>query len=223
MAVFRGARGLVGMAAVAAAGAVALRVRAWIAAGEHLNLGATPDEQAAELPGDELIPDAGTVATRAIDIDAPVDYVWPWVAQLGQDRGGFYTYTLLENVVGLGITNADSIVAEWQHPQVGDPFRMAADLVLQVAIVDAPEAFVVRSPEDGPARPGPGFDFSWAFVVRPRPDGHGVRLVVRERYRAVDATAGPAIGVAGVVSTLMTHGMLNGIRGRAERLFESGI
>jgi hypothetical protein len=75
----------------AAAAAVALRRT-------QLRWGATPEEVAAPLPGDEILPDADLVATRATDVDAPPERVWPWLAQLGQGRGGFYTYGALENL-----------------------------------------------------------------------------------------------------------------------------
>jgi hypothetical protein len=58
-----------------------------------LTWGATADEAAARLPGDELLENADGVATRAITIDAPPSAVWPWIAQMGPSpRGGAYTY-----------------------------------------------------------------------------------------------------------------------------------
>jgi hypothetical protein len=56
-----------------------------------LSWGARPDEVARELPGDELLPGAGLVTTRAITIDAPPGAIWPWLAQMGSGRGGAYT------------------------------------------------------------------------------------------------------------------------------------
>jgi len=57
-----------------------------------LTWGARPDEVSRKLPGDELLPGAGTVATRAITIDAPPAAIWPWLVQMGSGRGGVYTY-----------------------------------------------------------------------------------------------------------------------------------
>lgn len=65
------------------------------------------------MPGDELVPDANFATTRAIDINAPVEVVWPWLVQIGQGRGGFYSYDLLENVMGLDIQSADQIIPDW--------------------------------------------------------------------------------------------------------------
>ena len=75
---------------------------------------ATPDEVAAPLPGDDFVPDAGVHMTRAVTVDAPPEDVWPWVAQIGQDRGGFYSYTRLENLAGCEMRNADRVHDEWQ-------------------------------------------------------------------------------------------------------------
>ena len=206
-----------GVGALAVAGAAA-----YLASGQHRRIGARPEEVSGILPGDELFPTASVVSTRAISIDAPPDYVWPWVAQLGQDKGGFYTYTWAENLAGCQMRNADRIVQEWQSVQVGDAFFLHPELRLEVAIVDPPHALVVCNPEPSWG-PSMGFDFSWAFVVDPEPSGRGVRLIVRERYvpqgRAADAT----VASAGVVSAAMSVGMLRGIRGRAERLFHSGV
>ncbi len=229
------ARTALRLGAVAATG-----VAAYLASGHHKRLGARPDEVEAVLPGDELLPDATVVATRAISIDAPVDYVWPWVAQLGQDKAGFYSYTWAENLVGCQITNADQIVAAWQVPVVGEPFLLHPELALEVAQVDPPGALVVRSPKEPAAVPLPsfaeeveppwdqetslsGFDMTWAFIVRPETSGRGVRLIARERYLPHKRAAEAVVASVGVVSAVMTHGTLRGIRGRAERMFHSGV
>lgn len=72
------------------------------------------------MPSDGLVPDASFATTRAIDIDAPAGVVWRWLVQIGQGRGGFYSYDLLENLMGLDIQSADQIVPHWQHLQVGE-------------------------------------------------------------------------------------------------------
>jgi hypothetical protein len=72
------------------------------------------------VPGDELTPPPVEQNTRAITIAATPQEVWPWLVQMGADRGGFYSYAWLENLFGLGIHNADRIVEEWQQLAVGD-------------------------------------------------------------------------------------------------------
>src|SRR5215210_372035 len=88
-----------------------------------LTWGATAEEAAARLPGDELLEEADGVATRAITIDAPRSAVWPWIAQIGPSpRGGAYTYDWIENLLGLDMHSADKVLSEFQHPQLGDGF-----------------------------------------------------------------------------------------------------
>jgi hypothetical protein len=72
------------------------------------------------FPADERVPDPKSQFTHAIDINAPADKVWPWIAQIGQGRGGFYSYELLENMTGLKIYNADRVIREFQNPKIGD-------------------------------------------------------------------------------------------------------
>ena len=92
-----------------------------------LTWGATEDEAAARLPGDELLEDAAGVATRAITIDAPASAVWPWIAQMGPSpRGGAYTYDWIENLLGLNMHSADTVLPGYQQPQVGEGFAHRA-------------------------------------------------------------------------------------------------
>ena len=85
-----------------AVAAYILLVRRW-----QLRWGATEEERDAALPGDDLIANPDLLATRAITMSAPADQIWPWIAQLGQGRGGFYSYDALENLVGCDIHSAD--------------------------------------------------------------------------------------------------------------------
>jgi len=84
--------------------------------------------------------------------------VWPWLAQIGQGRGGFYSYDFLENLLGLDIHSTDRIHQEWQDVQAGDHVHLApaASSDLEVVRVDR-SALVLRVPPDSP--PGP-FDFT---------------------------------------------------------------
>ena len=86
-----------------------------------LRWGATDEEVRRPLPGDEFLPsDPKLNATHAITINTAAAHVWPWLVQMGQNRGGFYSYTWLENLIGCRIRNADRIVPEWQSLEVGD-------------------------------------------------------------------------------------------------------
>lgn len=199
-------------AGLAAAGAAAyvVAVRPW-----HLRFGTTPAEVVAALPGDELVPDADLVATRAVSIAAPPAAVWPWLAQLGQGRGGFYTYDRLENAVArCDIHSADTIVAEWQDTAVGDVVHLHPEVALQVAVVEPERALVLEGgvPMGDAAPP---YDFSWAFVLQPAADGT-TRLVVRERYGYTQSWSWVLVEVVEAVSFFMTQKMLRGIRARVE-------
>ena len=77
--------------------------------------GTTEEEATADLPGDELVLNPKLRMTWGITINAPIEDVWPWVVQIGQGRGGFYTYQFLENITGCEIYNADRILPEHQH------------------------------------------------------------------------------------------------------------
>lgn len=179
-----------------------------------LRWGASDDEARAALPGDDVVADAHLQATRAITVRRPPAAVWPWVAQMGQGRGGLYSYDALENVVGCDMHSADRVVAEWQHVRAGDEFRLHPDVVLRVAAVEPGRALVVRGdvPMGDTAAP---YDFSWAFVLAERDDG-GTQLLVRERYRYLRAWAPLLVEPVSVVSFVMTEKMLRGIRDRAE-------
>ena len=182
--------------------------------------GTRDDEHEDALPGDELVPGARVVATRAVTVDAPPRDVWPWLVQLGQGRGGFYSYDALENLVGLGIHSADAVEERWQGLAVGDDVHLAEQVALRVARLETDDHLVLLgAPEPGEPDVMP-FAFSWAFVVRPlAPDTGTVRtrLLVRERYRAANPVARARIELVQPLSFLMSQKMLRGVRDRAER------
>lgn len=102
-----------------------------------LTWGARADEAAMKLPGDELLPDAGLVSTRAITIGAPPDAIWPWLVQMGSGRGGAYTYDRIENLFGLNMHNAGKILPEFQDLKAGDELPMGpGGPVMRVEVLD---------------------------------------------------------------------------------------
>lgn len=158
-------------AAVVGAGALAayiLRVRPW-----HLRWGATDEELRASLPGDELVPQPNVEATHAITVEAAVGEVWPWLVQIGQDKGGFYSYTWLENLVGCHMRNAGRIMPEFQRLQVGDSVRLHPKAPpLPVLICKPPRALVLGSNTESPG--------TWGFYLK-EVDEDTTRLVIRGR------------------------------------------
>jgi hypothetical protein len=180
-----------------------------------LRWGATEEELDRPLPGDELVPHPSLTANRAITVLAPPEAIWPWLVQLGQGRGGFYSYDALENLVGLGIHSADTIVPEWQTLEVDDRVHLAEQVGLRVARVERDHALVLEGAVPMGAAPMP-YDFSWAFVLVPDSDGT-TRLVVRERYGYRHAWVALLVEPVSAISWLMSRRMLHGIKERAER------
>jgi hypothetical protein len=192
-------------------------VAAYILLGRRRQLrwGATDQESDGPLLGDDLIAIPDVIATRAITVRASADQVWPWIAQLGQGRGGFYTYDFLENLVGCDIHSADRIHPEWQEVAVGDEVNLYPEGPLDVAALEPGRSLVIRGGVPMGKLPPP-YDFTWAFVVREQPDGTG-RLLVRERYAYTRRWAPLLVEPAAILSFVMSQKMLRGIRDRAER------
>jgi hypothetical protein len=198
---------------LALVGAVAAAVP--VVRARQLCWGATHEEATETLPGDEILAAADLTATRAVTIDAGADRVWPWIAQLGQGRGGFYSYDWLENLVGCDIHSAHRVVPQWQHVEVGDEVRLHPQVSLIVASVESGHSLILRGGVPMGSTPPP-YDFTWDFVLRAAPGG-GTRLIVRERYRYVRRWAPLLVEPVSMVSFLMSRRMLRGIRSRSER------
>jgi hypothetical protein len=198
--------------AVAASGSVA--ALAFSGRAHLLRWGATDEEIAASQPGDDLMSNANVTATRAITIRRSPDVVWPWIAQLGQGRGGFYSYDVLENLLGFDIHSTDRLVHEWQQLEVGDEVRLAAKAGLNAAIVEPGRALVLQG--SLPIARRPPFDTTWAFILCEQPDGT-TRLLSRERYGYRLWWAPFVVEPTQAISFVMSRKMLIGIRDRAER------
>ena len=177
--------------------------------------GATDAELELTLAGDELLPAVNVASTRSITINASAEQVWPWLVQLGQGRGGFYSYDFLENLVGLDINSADRIRPQWQQLTVGSSVRLAAQVALTVAVLDPGRALVLRGGVPVGSAPVP-YEFTWAFTLRPG-RAETTRLVVRERYCYARRWAGVVVQPAELVSCVMSPRMLRGIKCRAEQ------
>jgi hypothetical protein len=178
-------------------------VGAYLLVGRPLMLhwGATCEELRAGLPGDELVPDPATQSTRAVTIDAPVDAVWPWLAQIGQDRAGFYSYEPLENLAGCDMHNADEIHPEWQAREVGELVYLHPRTGLPVARFEPGSVLALEG---------------WgAFVLRPHGPGC-TRLIARGRVRRGVASLANGL-LMEIPHFLMERKMLLGIKERAER------
>jgi hypothetical protein len=172
-----------------------------------LKWGATEEEAASRLPGDELLEDADGVSTRAIDVDAPASAVWPWLAQMGPSpRGGAYTYDWIENLLGLNMHSVDSVLPEFQHPDVGETIRFGSNR-MRIERVEPKHVLAWRS-EDG--------NWVWSFVLRA--DDGNTRLISRNRFRLPTLIARVGMLPIEPGSLVMERKMLLGIKKRAEQL-----
>ena len=175
--------------------------------------GATDQEHQATWPGDRLLERPGYVWTNAITIQRPAEQVWPWLVQLGQGRGGLYSYDWLENLIGCDIHSADRILPQFQQPlQVGDRMiRMARYAPYNpVALLEPGRALVLGDVHDSDAALAAGRPRStWAFIVQPV-DQHTTRLLIRSRGSSLMGR------VQGPIQFVMQRKAMLGIKQRAE-------
>ncbi len=187
-------------------------VRPW-----YLDWGATLAERARALPGDEIVPGEARSTTRAVTIAAPADAVWPWVAQLGQDRAGFYSFELLEDLVGCDMPRAQEVLPGGQEWRAGDSLWMYPPAKLG-GVGGAPllahvpgRALAFGTWFAGTAHDGPP-DGSWSFVLAPV-DAGSTRLLVRGR----------GIPAAGWFATAFDHVVFEPLHFVMERRMMEGI
>ncbi|MDJ0924428.1 MAG: nitroreductase family deazaflavin-dependent oxidoreductase [Acidimicrobiia bacterium] len=147
----------------------------------RLRWGTVGTEATDSLSGDELIPDPKWTYTLAVEIAAAPEAVWPWVAQIGQQRGGFYSYQTLENMFGCRIANTTQILPQYQSPAVGDEIYLhPSSPSLEVRIVEPPHALVLfGSPAEVSDDKGWGVS-TWQFVTVKTSAGN-CRLLTRGR------------------------------------------
>lgn len=173
--------------------------------------GAGDDEIAAAFPGDELVPEPASFVNRAITIQAAPEEIYPWLVQIGAEKGGWYSHAWLERMIMCPITNADRIHPEWQNLQVGDKVKMcpaeSGPPAYEVALLLPNEAVVLGHKEGGQ------WVDLWQFVLLEQEDG-STRLVVRTRTMM----AGGFWTVIHPGVFVMETGMLSGIRDRAETM-----
>jgi hypothetical protein len=188
--------------------------------------GSTEEELQRELPGDELVKDVKGWYQHAININAAPADVWPWLVQLGQNKGGFYSYELLENTAGSKIHTADNIVPEFQDTMVEDKVMMtpkAAPYI--VAVIEPYQAFVLtlrvnlqtqETIDSNQPLSEKYQDSSWLLFLEETTEGT-TRLISRSRNDWNQSKANTFFyGMFGVISQAMDRKMLKGIKKRAE-------
>ena len=135
--------------------------------------GSTGVERRTAVVGDELVA-ADVTWTRSITIDAPPEAVWPWLEQMGVERGGFYNYDWGEQLFGDPVHNATTIHAEWQDLEAGDAIHPFPGQDWAVTALQHNRALVLTNPAVQPT------DWSWATELRPLGEDR-TRVVTRIR------------------------------------------
>ncbi|MGB8021401.1 MAG: SRPBCC family protein [Candidatus Nanopelagicales bacterium] len=185
--------------------------------------GATDQELASPMPGDELVAAPKLGYTRAITIEAPPERVWPWLVQIGQGRGGLYSFDGLENLVGCDIHSSEEILPECQELHPGDLIRLGRPgyPCFRVHSVSPPNTLVLvaadpKPPHDAATDDSPAGIATWQWELRPAPDGRSTRLLVRQRL-AYPRSMRLMWHLVEPIAYVMEREMLHGIRDRARR------
>lgn len=217
---------VVGVLSGVAASIAYLRViRPWM-----LSWGVQQEDLLLSYQGEGVLPDPKIDSMHAITIDAPPSRVWPWLVQLGQGKGGFYSYDFLENMTGLDIHTANEIVPEWQSLKVGDRVMLGKGIGIPVVALEPERALVLHGDtrtdtpaaegQEGvipPMRPGDYLATTWGLYLNETEEGR-TRLVTR---LLIDWNPSPLNSIfyrvfLEPVSFLMERKMLLGIKERAE-------
>jgi hypothetical protein len=208
--------------ALAALGAATLAEMALIRLG--LTYGSTPTERAAVLPGDDIVPSPSVVTDHAITIDAPPGYVWPWLAQMGWGRGGWYTARWVDRLLfPANGPSADRIIPELQQIELGTfipdgPPETECGLYVEEIVHE--RALVLHSNTHLPLswRRWATADWSWAFVLTPLDGGRRTRFHFRSRWVTTPwcLTVGAWLSIV-PADFVMSRDMLRGVRNRSER------
>ncbi len=192
--------------------ALVLAIRPW-----NMRWGTTAAERAMSLPGDQLVPVAHYRIDHGVTVNAPTTAVWPWLIQIGQDRGGFYSYSSLENAIGAQVTNAEQIVPEWQSRHVGELVRsvppnwmggrFGSDLGWKVLELIPGQAIVLEG---------------WGSFTLLSVNDSTTRMLIRTRGPGLPSIGSVVVSPLGLLvfepaHLIMERRMLLGIQERAER------
>jgi hypothetical protein len=192
-----------GLTAAALLGYVRV-IRPW-----HLRWGATDEEVARSMPGDDIVLNPDFNATRAITINARPEQIWPWIVQMGFGRAGWYSYDWLDN---LGRQSAEDVVPEFQHVQIGDRIPMSKWTYLTIKAFE-PNQWMLWQDQGGG---------TWAWGLYPI-DEQRTRLITRMRgpYNWKSPLVVPTLFLMEFGDIIMIRKVLRGIKRRAEQCFKN--
>jgi hypothetical protein len=171
----------------------------------QLSWGATPDEVAGSMVGDELVKNPTFDATRAVTINAPAERIWPWIVQIGYKKAGFYSWDILDND---GIPSAQRIIPEFQKLKIGDVVPLSEHSDAAVVSMEPNEHLLLVFQSDG--------NVTWAWALY-EIDANQTRLVNRLRWHASSAVSQFVLDAFEIV---MMRKHLMGIKRRAETSIE---
>ena len=181
--------------------------------------GATPIELTRVMPGDALIANPTHTAMTVVTINAPAEDIWPWLAQIGYQRGGLYSYDWLDRLFGfLDRPSADRILPQFQQLAVGDRILLGPDQrnALTVAALEPGRALVLSNNVRG-------MEWIWQFGLYPIDKDH-TRLLSRSTERVPRGiTWWLFMRVMEPAAFIMGRRMALGIKQRAERLHAQRI
>jgi hypothetical protein len=182
-------------------------VRSWMA-----RWGTTPSDLIRVMAGDGLIAEPTYSGTMAIVVNASPEHIWPWLVQIGYQRGGLYSYDWLDRLFGyLDRPSATRIRPEFQNLAVGDQIPVGHGPSWPVAAVEPNRALVLDM------RNLDGFDWVWQFALYPV-DENRTQLVSRSCVRTRSVWARLATYAIEPAGFIMTRRMLLGLKQRAEAL-----
>jgi len=146
--------------------------------------GTAQDDLTQPYSADTLIDNVVTVSTRKILIKTTPEKIWPWLVQMGQGRGGFYSYDWLENLFGLNIHNSDTIVPEYQTLKTGDLIPFWDGAGINVLRIEPLKTLVLG----GSLKPDKGVTYqseksvggTWSFHLSPE-SADTTHLIIRTR------------------------------------------
>jgi proline iminopeptidase len=190
---------------------------------------ATAEERSRPFPGDQLTDQVLAIWTHGVSIDASPSAVWPWLAQMGAGRAGWYSWDRLDNG---GRRSAEEVDPKLARVAVGD---------LMPAGPGVRDAFVVGRVEPGHELvlglrdDDGGWRGTWEFLLDPIAEER-TRLLVRVRVSGKgwmkplevgEPTArgpglvaklprGPVLAVFRAMHRIMQARQLRGIRRRAQ-------
>jgi hypothetical protein len=174
--------------------------------------GATPVDLARVMAGDGFLPNFTYSGTNGVVIAAAPEDIWPWLVQIGYQRGGLYSYDWLDRLFGfLDRPSATRILPEFQHLAVGDTIPMGRGPSWPVGAIEPHHALVLDMRKMG----GGGLDWVWQFGLYAI-DENRTQLVSRSRVRALTVWARLLTYMIEPAGFVMTRRMLLGIKQRAE-------